>query len=128
MRHRVIDPSASSKRSRPVPLPNLPVPIRLEALARSYEARGLVKHAKALQRRALEIRAEDAARLYVARGRTRDIRDLTNDTLQAAGEIGDRLAYEASLRPYFARELADIASTGAHGLKAELAYFIEEGH
>jgi hypothetical protein len=107
---------------------HLPIPARLEALARSYEARGLVKHAKALQRCALEVRAEDAARGYIARGRIGDIQRLTQDALQAAGEIGYCLAYEASVRPYFIRELEGIASTGARGLKTELAYFIEEGH
>ncbi|MGH2911019.1 MAG: hypothetical protein ACRDJ3_00940, partial [Solirubrobacteraceae bacterium] len=55
------------------------------------------------------------------------IRDLTENALEAGSEIAHRLAYEASARPFFARELADIASTGARGLKTELAYFIEEG-
>lgn len=109
-------------------MPNLPTPARLEALASAYESRGLIKHAKALQRLVREVRAEDAARGYIASSRMRDIKRIAEDALEAAGEIGDRLAYEASLRPYFARELADIAATGARGLKTELAYFIEEGH
>jgi len=105
-------------------MPNLPVSARF----RTYEARGLVKQTKALQRDALEVRAEDAFRRYVATGRMHDIKRLTAFALQAGGEIGDCLAYEASVRPYFARELSEIASTGASGLKTELAYFIEEGH
>jgi DNA transposition AAA+ family ATPase len=104
------------------------VPTRLGTLAMTRDERAILKHAKALHRRALEVRVEDAARLYVARGRTHDIRDLTKDTLEAAGEIGDRLAYEAQARPFFARELEEIASTGARGVKTELTYFIEEGH
>ena len=109
-------------------MPNLPVPARLEALARNYEARGLVKYAAALRRRAMEIRTEDAARRYVATGRIHDIRALTKDALEAGGEIAADLAYEVQARPFFARELADIASTGARGLKTELAYYIEESH
>jgi hypothetical protein len=90
--------------------------------------RALVKHAKALQRRAMEVRAQDAARRFVATGRMQDIRELTTDALEAAGEIGDVLAEEAQARPFFARELADIASTGARGLKTELRSYIEDGH
>jgi hypothetical protein len=107
---------------------NLPVPARLEVLARSYESRGLIKHAKALQRRAMEIRAEDAARRYIATNRMHDIRELTKDALEAAGEIAGTLEDEARRRPFFAAELEGIAATGARGLKTELAYFIEEGH
>jgi hypothetical protein len=92
------------------------------------DERAVLKHAKALHRRALEVRSEDAARRYVATGRTHDIKRLTKDALEAAGEIGDRLAFEAQARPFLARELEDIASTGLRGLKAELAFFIEEGH
>jgi hypothetical protein len=104
------------------------VPSRLAVLATTRDKRAIVKHAKALQRCALAVRAEDAARGYIARGRIGDIQRLTQDALEAAGEIGDCLAYEASVRPYFIRELEGIASTGARGLKAELAFFIEEGH
>lgn len=109
-------------------MPNHPVPIRHGGLALTRDGRAIAKRAKAEQRWALEVRAEDASRRYVASHRMRDIRDLTEDALEAGGEIADRLAYEASARPFFARELADIASTGARGLKGELAYFIEEGH
>ena len=77
----------------------LPVPVRLEALARSYEARGLVKHTKALQRRALEFRAEIAAHRYVATGRMHDTRELTKDALAAGGEIGDCLAARSQPDP-----------------------------
>lgn len=107
-------------------MPNLPT--RLSGLPVTRQERALVKHATALQQRAMAVRAEDAARRYVATGRMHDIKRLTRDALEAGGEIGDCLAYEASARPYFARELADIASTGARGLKTELAYFVEEGH
>lgn len=109
-------------------MPNHPVPIRRVGLVPTRKDRAIVKHTKALQRCAMEIRAEDAARRYVATGRMHDIRELTKDALEAAGEIGDCLAYEASVRPYFIRELEGIASTGARGLKTELAYFIEDGH
>ena len=80
------------------------VPSRLAVLATTRDKRAIVKHAKALQRCALEVRAEDAARSYIARGRIGDIQRLTQDALEAAGEIGDCLAYEASVRPYFIRE------------------------
>jgi hypothetical protein len=109
-------------------MPNLPVPYRLEALARSYETRGLVKQAKALQRRALEVQAEDAARRYVASSRMHGIKRLTKDALEAGGEIADVFAEEVQARPFLARELGGIASTGARGLKTELAYYIEESH
>ncbi|HWY18453.1 MAG TPA: hypothetical protein VNY27_07045 [Solirubrobacteraceae bacterium] len=97
------------------------------AMTRQQE-RALVKHAAALQRRMLAIRAEDVARRQIATGRMHDIKSLTKDALEAGGEIADSLAYEVQAQPYFARELADIASTGARGLKAELAYYIEESH
>jgi hypothetical protein len=109
-------------------VPNLPVPARLEALARVKEERGLVKQAKALRRRAMEIRNEDAARRYIALGRMQDVRRLTEDALEAGGEIADCLAAQAWRRPFFARELEEIASTGARGLKAELRFYIEECH
>jgi hypothetical protein len=112
-----------------MPNPNLPVPYRSGALVVSRkEQRALIKQANAFQRRALEVRAEDVARRQVASGRMHDIGGLSDDALAIGGQIGDRLAYEASDRPFFARELADIASTGAHGLKTELAYYIEESH
>jgi hypothetical protein len=76
----------------------------------------------------MAVRAEDAARRYVATGRIHDIRALSKDALEAAGDIGDVLAEEVQAHPFFAQELAGIASTGARGLKTELAYFIEEGH
>lgn len=108
---------------------DLSVRSQLGALAMTrHQERGLVKQAKALQRDALEVRAEDVARGYIARGRIRDIRRLSFDALEAGSEIGACLESEAARRPFFARELADIASTGARGLKTELAYFIEEGH
>ncbi len=109
-------------------MPHHLVPIRHAGLALTRDGRAVAKRAKAEQRWALEVRAEDASRRYIARGRMRDIRDLTEDALQAGGEIADRLAYEASARPFFAHELTGIASTGARGLKGELVYFIEEGH
>ncbi|MGC2373118.1 MAG: hypothetical protein WA484_04505 [Solirubrobacteraceae bacterium] len=92
------------------------------------DERGVIKYAKALQRRALEVRAEDAARRHVATGRMHDIKWLTKDALEAGGEIADVFAEEVQARPFFARELGGIASTGARGLKTELAYYIEEGH
>ena len=106
----------------------LPVPARLEALARIKEERGLIKQAKALRRQAMEVRAEDAARREIAAARMRDIRDLTQDALQGAGEIAGCLAYEVQARPFFVRELEEIARTGAQGLKLELRTYIEEGH
>jgi hypothetical protein len=107
---------------------NLPIAVPRGSLALSREERALVKHAKALQRRANAVRAEDAARRYVTSGRMQDIGDLTEDALAIGGDIGDRLAVEVSARPFFARELADIASTGTHGLKAELRSYIQECH
>ncbi len=107
---------------------NLPVPLRHGGLVLTREERGLVKQAKVLQRRAMEVRAQDAARRYVATGRMHDIKWLTKDALEAGGEIADVFAEEVHAHPFFARELADIASTGARGLKTELAYYIEESH
>jgi hypothetical protein len=110
-------------------MPNHPVPYRPGRLVVSRkERRDLVKQTNAFQCRALEVRAEDVARRRVASGRMHDIGGLTDDALAIGGHIGDRLAYEAADRPFFASELADIASTGAHGLKTELAYYIEESH
>jgi hypothetical protein len=110
-------------------MPNHPVPYRpVRPVVSRKERRDLVKQANAFQRRALEVRAEDVARRQVASGRMHDIGGLTDDALAIGGQIGDRLAYEASDRPFFARELTDIASTGAHGLKTELDFFIREGH
>lgn len=106
----------------------LPVPVRLEALAKIKEDRGLIKQAKALRRLAMAVRHEDEARRYITLGRMRDIRDLTEDALEAAGEIGDCLKTQVVASPFYARELEGIASTGAHGLKAELRYYIEESH
>jgi hypothetical protein len=110
-------------------MPNHPVPYRPGRLVVSRkEQRNLIKQANALQRRTLEVRSEDAGRRQVASGRMHDIGGLTDDALVIGGQIGDRLAYEASDRPFFARELTDIASTGARGLKTELDYYIQEGH
>jgi hypothetical protein len=103
------------------------VSVRRGVLATTPKDRALVKQAKALQRRALEVRAEDAFRRYVAGGRMQDTRELTEDALEAGGEIADRLAVEVAARPFFADELADIASTGARGLRAELRGYIEDG-
>ena len=112
-----------------MPSPNRPVPYRPGRLVVSRkEQRDLIKQANASQRRALEVRAEDVARRQLATGRMHDIGGLTDDALAIGGQIADRLAYEASARPFFASELADIASTGARGLKTELGYFIEESH
>ncbi|HEY4811000.1 MAG TPA: hypothetical protein VIH71_08090 [Solirubrobacteraceae bacterium] len=104
------------------------VPISRGALVTTRAERALIKHAITMQQQAMAVRAEDAARRYVAAGRLQDIGDLTEDALEAGGEIAARLESEAQARPFFARELADIAATGARGLKTELAYFIEEGH
>jgi hypothetical protein len=111
-----------------MPNPNHPIPVRHGRIAMTRQERALIKHATALQQRAMAVRAEDAARRYVARGRIHDIRALSKDALQAAGDIADVLAEEVQARPFFTQELAGIASTGARGLKTELAYYIEEGH
>lgn len=111
-----------------MPSPNLPVPVRRGGLALSHKDRAAIKHEKALERRAKEVRAEDAARCYVASGRMHDIKWLTKEALVGGGEIADVLAEEAEARPFFARELGGIASTGARGLNTELAYYIEESH
>jgi predicted lactoylglutathione lyase len=84
-------------------MPNLPMPVRRAELTRQ-ERRALIKHATAAQH---------------------DIRDLTEDALEAGGEIAACLESEVQARPFFARELADIASTGARGLKAELRNYVE---
>jgi hypothetical protein len=104
------------------------VPVSRGALVMTRAERALIKHATALQQQAMAVRAEDAARRHVAAGRLHDIRDLTEDALEAGGEIAACLESEAQARPFFVRELGDIAATGARGLKTELAYFIEEGH
>ena len=110
-------------------MPNHPVPYRPGRVVVSRkEQRDLIKQANAFQRRALEVRAEDVARRQVATGSMHDIGGLTSDALAIGGQIGDRLAYEASDRPFFARELRGIASTGARGLETELGYYIEECH
>jgi uncharacterized membrane protein len=105
-------------------MPNLPMPVRRAELTRQ-ERRALIKHATAAQQQAMAVRAEDAARRHVAAGRLHDIRDLTEDALEAGGEIAACLESEVQARPFFARELADIASTGARGLKAELRNYVE---
>jgi hypothetical protein len=109
-------------------MPNLPIPSRPGVLATIHQDRQLAKRAAGLERRAMEVRAEDVARRYVAAGRMNDIKGLTSDALEAAGEIADVLACEVQAKPFFARELSEIASTGARGLKTELAYYVEEGH
>lgn len=105
----------------------LAVHSRLGVTRSAREDRAIVKQARALERRAIAVRAEDVARRQVASGRMRDIRDLSEDALEAGGEIGDCLAYEAERRPFFARELSDLASTGVRGLKGELRRYVEEG-
>jgi hypothetical protein len=55
----------------------------------------------------------------------KDIESLTKDALEAGGEIAAVLAEEVQARPFFAGELADIARTGARGLKAELRGYVE---
>jgi hypothetical protein len=107
---------------------SLPVPVRHGGLVPTGKDRALVKHAKTLQRQAMAVRVEDAARCYVAAGQMQDIRDLTETALSMGGEIGDCLAAEVQARPFFAGELADIASTGARGLKGALRGYIEGCH
>ena len=110
------------------PVPVRPVPVRHGRLVPTSADRALVKHAKALQRQAMAIRAEDAARRYVATGRMQDIGDMTEDALEIGGDIADHVAAKIAARPFFARELADIASTGARGLNTELRSYIQECH
>lgn len=107
---------------------HLPVIALLGPLALTREDRALARRAATLERQALAIRAEDVLRRQIASGRMQDIRGLTEDALEAGGEIADCLAVEAHKRPFFARELADIAGIGARGLKAELRSYIEESH
>lgn len=97
----------------------------LGALAIVREERAVARRIRALQGQAIERRAEDALRRDLASGRMKDIKSLTADALEAGGEIADVLADEVQTRPFFARELADIASTGARGLKAELRGYVE---
>lgn len=97
------------------------------ALATIREERAVARRIGNLQGVAIERRAEDAVRRGLASGRMKDIESLTKDALEAGGEIADVLAEEAQAHPFFARELADIASTGARGLKAELRGYVE-GH
>jgi hypothetical protein len=98
------------------------------ALATIREERAVARRIRALEGQAIERRAEDALRRELASGRMKDIKSLTKDALEAGGEIADVLADEVQARPFFARELADIASTGARGLKAGLRGYVEEGH
>lgn len=78
-----------------------------------------------MRRHAVARRAEDAMRRELASGRMKDIASLTKDALECGGEIGDVLADEAQARPFFARELADIATTGLRGLRSELRDYVE---
>jgi hypothetical protein len=89
------------------------------------EERAVARRIGALQGKAIERRAEDALRRELASGRIKDIRSLTKDALEAGGEIADVLVEEVQARPFFGRELADIASTGARGLKSELRGYVE---
>lgn len=94
-------------------------------LATIREERAVARRIRSLEAQAIERRAEDALRRELTSGRMKDIKSLTKDALEAGGEIADVLADEAQARPFFARELADIASTGARGLKAELRSYVE---
>lgn len=89
------------------------------------EERAVARRVATLRGRAIERRAEDALRRELASRRMRDIKSLTKDALEAGGEIADVLADEVQTRPFFARELADIAGTGARGLKSELRGYVE---
>lgn len=95
------------------------------ALATIRKERSIARRVGNIQGVAIERRAEDALRRELASGRMKDIKSLTEDALEAGGEIADVLAEEAQAHPFFARELADIASTGARGLKAELRGYVE---
>jgi hypothetical protein len=95
------------------------------ALATIREERAVARRIRTLEGQAIERRAEDALRRELASGRMKDIKSLTKDALESGGEIADVLAEEAQARPFFARELADIASTGARGLKVELRGYVE---
>jgi hypothetical protein len=101
------------------------VPTNRGALVMSRAERALIRHATTVQQQTMAVRVEDAGRHYIARGRLHDIRDLTEDALEAGGEIADVLAEQVQARPFFARELADIASVGARGLKGELRGYVE---
>jgi hypothetical protein len=95
-------------------------------LVRTREDRALVQHLEAVERRTIARRAEDVARRELSAGRMGDIVQVTDDALEAGGEIGARLEEEVRSRPYFARELVDIAATGARGLKSELRRYVGE--
>lgn len=104
------------------------VPVRHVGLAVSREDRALVKHAKALQRRAVAVRAEDAARCYVAHGRMHDVGGLAEDALEIGGDIAAHAEAKIAAHPLFARELMGVASTGTRGLTSEIRSYIEDGH
>jgi hypothetical protein len=102
----------------------LSVSSRLGVLA-TKEERAIARRIGALQGKAIERRAEDALRRELASGRIKDITSLTKDAVEAGGEIADVLVEEVQARPFFGRELADIARAGARGLKSELRGYVE---
>jgi hypothetical protein len=101
------------------------VPVGRGALIMTRAERALAKRAADAQAAAIASRADDALRRELTAGRMKDTASLTKGALEDAGEIGDVLAEEVQARPFFARELADIATTGLRGLKAELRDYIE---
>ena len=104
---------------------NLPVRSRLVGIALTREERAIARQVGSLHAQAVARRTEDALRRELASGRIGDVESLTKDALEAGGEVAAVLADGVQAHPFFARELADIASTGARGLKAELRGYIE---